>query len=77
MESIPPISPANYNAYDTNNKPGDKTNYSPFEFQPYISNTIPEDFKINYKNTQNEVQKEYAKRKRGIIMTQTSVHITQ
>eukprot|EP01016_Furgasonia_blochmanni_P038515 TRINITY_DN4669_c0_g1_i1.p1 TRINITY_DN4669_c0_g1~~TRINITY_DN4669_c0_g1_i1.p1 ORF type:complete len:646 (+),score=181.01 TRINITY_DN4669_c0_g1_i1:128-1939(+) len=74
MESIVPTNSANnFNYYDANSKPGDKTNYSPFEFQPYISNTIPEDFKINYKNTQNEVQKEYAKRKRGIIMTQTSV----
>lgn len=44
---------------------------TPFEFEPYIVNCLPEGFKINYINKQyaDAVQKEYNKRKRQIIMT--------
>ena len=48
---------------------------TPFEFEPYIVNCLPEGFKINYINKQysDEVQQEYNKRHRQIIMTNTYV----
>jgi len=48
---------------------------TPFEFEPYIVNCLPEGFKINYINKQysDEIQEGYNKRHRKIIMTNTYV----
>ena len=48
---------------------------TPFEFEPYIVNCLPEGFKISYINKQydDEVQEEYCKRHRQIIMTKIYV----
>ena len=48
---------------------------TPFEFEPYIVNCLPEGFKINYVNKSDEIQEGYNKRHRKIIMTNTYVFI--
>lgn len=50
---------------------------TPFEFEPYIVNCLPEGCKINYINKQFSdcVQKEYNKKRRQIIMTNNYVFI--
>eukprot|EP00330_Aristerostoma_sp_ATCC50986_P011253 CAMPEP_0114591812 /NCGR_PEP_ID=MMETSP0125-20121206/13778_1 /TAXON_ID=485358 ORGANISM="Aristerostoma sp., Strain ATCC 50986" /NCGR_SAMPLE_ID=MMETSP0125 /ASSEMBLY_ACC=CAM_ASM_000245 /LENGTH=147 /DNA_ID=CAMNT_0001790109 /DNA_START=2601 /DNA_END=3044 /DNA_ORIENTATION=- len=50
-----------------------KNKVSGFFFQPYITNCIQDNLKINYSTKQVDVQKDFKKVERKIIMTMTNV----
>jgi len=48
---------------------------TPFSFMPYIGNCIPQDCRINYKDSHTDKQTSFQKVRRNIIITQSKVDV--
>ena len=67
------MKPIDYKQPQNNPESPVKSDVTPFSFVPYIGNCIPEDCRINYKESQQDYQKSYQKINRNILITQSKV----